>query len=393
MLNSYRPTPLEPTDFTGIRDTLEQDGVCVIQNILSQSDQATFLGLFWEAMQRRNKKLRRDDSATWVEDNTDWYGTFGAGQYKHYGMAQEEHCWHIRGNVTIRKIFEEGVFAQDRKKEDCCVSLDGCAALFRPCTSGLKLHVDAVPDVDGWEWGSIQGAYNLYAVDVSADQTRANAGFACVVGSHRQYSHWWEEETTLKGFKKPTKHWYTIREDSPLQKQLQIILSPANSLVLWRSDLLHKNYGGDYTTAELGTPETPRLARLTQFVTFQPMRFRTEEVKLRKAQSVVDGVCNNHWAALSFRVPVTPFPAWSAASKKIPIKLPFGKQRTKEMSAGEQSLKSEDAAECDSGDFNMTAAESTAVEEGPALKRRKTGKAGELEKALLSLPAYVQDLL
>lgn len=390
-LKTFRPVPLEPSDFAGIRDALESDGVCVIQNVLSTSEQEQFLHLFWEAIQRRGKGLKRDDSSTWTEDNTDWYGTFGAGQYKHYGMAQEGHCWHIRKNEIIRRIFEEGVFAKDGKKEDCCVSLDGCAALFRPVKSGLKLHVDAVPDVEGWDWGSVQGAYNLYAVDVSEDLSRANAGFACVVGSHREYTKWWEEETRLKGFKKPTKHWYTIREDSPLQQQVQIILSPANALVLWRSDLLHKNYGGDYTTAELGggSAETARLARLTQFVTFQPTRYRTEEARLRKAQSVADGVCNNHWAALSFRVPITPFPAWSAASKKIPIKLPFGKQCIKETSAGlektvgENDAVQETAAAVDKGN---------SLEE-PATKKRKTGKAGELEKVLLSLPVCIQNLL
>jgi len=68
----------------------------------------------------------------------------------------------------------------------------------------------------------------------------------------------------------------------------------------------------------------PRLTRLTQFVTFQPKRYRSEASRLRKAESVVDGVCNNHWASLSSRVPIVPFPAWSEGSKKIPIILPFG---------------------------------------------------------------------
>jgi hypothetical protein len=113
-----------------------------------------------------------------------------------------------------------------------------------------------------------------------------------------------------------------LEADSPLQKEASLILSPANSMVIWKSTLLHKNYGGDYTAADLGSDSEPRLCRLTQFITFMPKRFRTEGVLLKKAQAVVDGCSNNHWAALAFRVSTVPFPAWSAAAKAIPVIVP-----------------------------------------------------------------------
>lgn len=45
---------------------------------------------------------------------------------------------------------------------------------------------------------------------------------------------------------------------------------------------------------------------------------------MKKAQSVLDGCANNHWAALGLRVPLVPFPAWSEAAKAIPVISPFG---------------------------------------------------------------------
>jgi hypothetical protein len=390
-LNVFRPLPLDTDDFSAIKAALDKDGVCVITNILTATEQREFLDLFWQSMTKRNNNLRREDPSTWTKDNTDWYGTFGAGQYKHYGMAQEAHCWLIRKNEKIRRVFEESVFAQDGVKEDCCVSLDGCAALFRPCVSGLKLHVDEVAGLPGSGWGSVQGAYNLYAVDTNAEGTRASAGFACVVGSHREYDGWMRAAAKEEGYKSPKGHWCTLPESSPLQSRLQLVASPANSLVVWRSDLAHKNYGGDFTTEELTAADATivgvanatgrgdmngtesreqRLARLTQFVTFQPRKYRTEETRRRKAQSVLDGVCNNHWAALSMRVPITPFPAWSAAAKKIPCILPF--QEGLHSSAGEDGKE---------------------VEGGP--KRKRSGAAGvrTKERCLAALPVDILELL
>lgn len=81
-LKIHSPTPLEATDLEGIKRALSEDGVAVVKNILQPSEQDLFLDSFWEAIQARHNALRRDDPSTWVPENTDWHGTFGAGQYK-----------------------------------------------------------------------------------------------------------------------------------------------------------------------------------------------------------------------------------------------------------------------------------------------------------------------
>lgn len=311
-------------------------------------------------------------------------------------MAQEKHCWLIRRSEVIRRVFEEGVFcSSEGKPEPCCVSLDGCAALFRPAVSGLATHVDLVPGLVGSDWGSVQGAYNLYAVEADVAAGKANAGFVCVVGSHRQYESMWAARKHDKSFKWPTKHWHKLEEDSPLQRQASLVTSPANSLVLWRSDLLHRNYGGDYSAEELGGEAgPPRLARLTQFITFSPKKFRSQTVLQRKASAVLDGCCNNHWAALALRVPITPFPAWSAASKKIRIVRPFANHRDTHQE--DDKSRSDDAG-----------AEGKAMdqeEDGGGEQKRKRGTVTpapgnkksirKVKKTDLDrLPLYVQDLL
>jgi hypothetical protein len=310
-------------------------------------------------------------------------------------MAQEKHCWQIRQNPNIRRIFEEGVFASSEGgPEECCVSLDGCAALFRPAVSRLDMHVDQVPDSPGASWGSVQGAYNLYEVRADAAAGKANAGFVCVVGSHRLYDSMWEARRKDKSFQWPKKHWHKLEEDSPLQHDASLITSPANSLVLWRSDLLHKNYGGDFSAAELGTAEHPRLPRLTQFVAFSPKKYRTEAVLQRKALAVVDGCCNNHWAALSLRVPITPFPAWSAAAKQIPVIRPSFSPDDHDDVSSSEAKKEEKEENKEEKDDSSSSGHDRDEEEEPAPRSNKKQKRCKKNDAVFeSLPQYVQDLL
>ena len=219
-------------------------------------------------------------------------------------MAQEAHCWTIRKDPTIRAVFETYF------NEKCCVSIDGAAALFAPSTSKLPLHVDLVPNLEGSDWNSVQGSFNVF--DVIVDGPRMGAGFVCVPGSHSGYDARWEARTCT-----PKKHRFVLENESPLQNEAVLVASPANSLILWQSKLLHSNYGGDFTHSELGG----RLPRLTQFVCWQPVKWRTEAMLAKKRRNVKDGCCGNHWAALGVREAIKPFPAWGP--HPIHIIVPF----------------------------------------------------------------------
>ena len=81
-MKTYSPIPLAPSDLVGIKQALAEDGVAVVTGILSEQEQEQFLDFFWTAVSARVPALQREDPSSWVEENTDWYGTFGAGQYK-----------------------------------------------------------------------------------------------------------------------------------------------------------------------------------------------------------------------------------------------------------------------------------------------------------------------
>jgi hypothetical protein len=295
-----------------IKADLNENGFCVIGNILDAAEIEAYESAFWGAITARVPKLCRDDRSTWTPDNTVWRGAYGAGQFKFYGMGQERHCWMIRKNDKIRRVFEEAVYG-----EECCVSLDGAAALFAPSQSKLELHVDLVPGLPGFETGSMQGAYNVFEVEIDAAFAKAGAGFVCVPGSHKLYDDMWRERLRNPNYKQPKKHFYPLEKDSPLQQQTVLIASPANSLVIWDSKLLHRNYGGDFTVDELD-----RVCRLTQFITWHPKQYRTEKALEKKIAAVLAGKSGNHWASQGMAESIKPFPPWGHHSVKtiVPFK-------------------------------------------------------------------------
>jgi hypothetical protein len=301
------PIVREATDIPGIKEDLHALGFVVIGNILSSEQKEAFRCSFWNALSRRVPALKMEDVSTWIPENYQWKGNYGAGQYKHYGMAQEEHCWLIRQNEVIRQIFRDCVFEGD---DELCVSLDGAAALFEPTESQLQLHVDLVPGIEGFDYGSVQGSYNLY--EVACVDGRIGACFVCVPGSHLQYDSIWAHRRRDPAFVMPTKHWHVLEDDSPLQAESKLIITPANCLILWDSKLLHKNYGGDLSVDELGG----RACRMTQFVAWQRKSCRSQKALAKKIECVLKGNSGNHWAATGVKVPIIPFPPWGSHTVK-----------------------------------------------------------------------------
>jgi hypothetical protein len=131
--------PRDKVDYTGIQSDLDHHGFCVVADVLSSEDRTRFQDLFWKAMRDRKPALTKD-MQTWTKDNVEWKGTFGVGHFKHYGMAQEEHCWLIRRNKAIKSIFEKAVY--DGEKE-LCVSMDALGVLLRVSKSLAFLSRDS----------------------------------------------------------------------------------------------------------------------------------------------------------------------------------------------------------------------------------------------------------
>jgi hypothetical protein len=93
-------------------------------------------------------------------------------------------------------------------------------------------------------------------------------------------------------------------------------------------------------------------------------------------------------------VPVVPFPAWSAAAKKIPKRIPkFDPSATQPGEACVSSREAEDVKD----ENGAEAAEEVEAEEAPKKRRRKNGAANNgaasSSMAKIPLPTYILDLL
>lgn len=271
-----RPKVLTFNDFEGVRTSLKHEGFAVIGNVLNAEERNQFYSGFWDAMEKRVSALDRSDPDTWHAKNVTWKGNYGAGQYKHYGMAQEKHCWVVRKSKRIRDVFERAALLHrgnehsshvatekeetvvresvpaDRelhyrvetvtggaaattpsvRQQDMAtvagectrvssvVSLDGVAALFEPSTSQLRLHCDLHPCLPGHDFGSVQGAYNFYGVAHDETSGRTGPAFVCVPKSHNGWEERWRKRLSDgKSMAGKARHFVELEPESPLQGQ------------------------------------------------------------------------------------------------------------------------------------------------------------------------------
>jgi hypothetical protein len=117
---------------------------------------------------------------------------------------------------------------------------------------------------------------------------------------------------------------------------------------------------------------------LTQFIAYQPKKYRSEKVLESKIKCVLDGASMSHWAALASRVPIVPFPCWTNKAKEISPHLPF--------SGG-------DTGTSDSEEMKDDQEEEFKEE---IVKKRKMTKAETMERKRMmreSLPVEIMSLL
>ncbi len=142
-------------------DYLKKEGYVRIKGVLSGEEVKEGTNLFWEFMENLGTGIKRDDLATWVNDN--WPNTFSNGIIDQYGIGQSKFLWTIRAKENVRKVFA-GLWGTD----ELLTSFDGCNA-FRPTNSKV------CTDGKGKSWKTKGSWYHI-------DQGAMLKGFQCVQG-------------------------------------------------------------------------------------------------------------------------------------------------------------------------------------------------------------------
>jgi hypothetical protein len=267
---------------------LHVHGVVRIRSVLNAEEVRTAKSLFWDWLESLGGGAKRDDSATWTDDN--FPGLLEKGFFCTRGGGQSSAAWAIRSNRRVHQAFSK-IWGTD----DLLTSLDtfigwrpwwataSGGAAPRPKTEGM--HCDQNPHTKhGLK--CVQGMVPLRPVCPSV------GGLCVAPGTHSDAI-----QAHLRELFPATKSddWLPIELKYPkdeLNLCGELVVAEPGDLILWDSRALHGGYVGAGRKIATGNPE---LARLSMTVCMVPASEASEEVLKKRAIAIEKGHTTTHW--------------------------------------------------------------------------------------------------
>lgn len=259
------PETFDKNDSNGIRSHLDKEGYVVIRDILTKEEKDNSFSLFKKDWLTVTPTFNFDDLGSMSIKNSPLI--FAKGMAVFNGFGNSDFMWSLRTNKSIRRVFSK-IYTD----EELVVSLDGFSFFFtNKQKSKPWLHVDQNPVNKVY---SIQGSYNFLPVE------KDSSGFVVVPRSHLEYN------PNVRS----SKDWIPLNEEDVKiygDKAVKLLI-PENCLTVWNSKTIHANTGM--------TARTPRLDRLTCYISYLPKSLRSNDILLERVKAYLDGETTSHWS-------------------------------------------------------------------------------------------------
>ena len=230
-----------------IKKLLDENGFCVITNVLSKNEIDNALIMFkkWQKTIPNHNKLHN-----LIDPH---------GIYKFHEVGHQEHAWYLRTNPKIINIFKK-IWNTDK----LVVSFDGSCYIPKELNKKDKIwtHTDQASNTDGLK---------CYQGFVSLTDNKERI-LVVYEGSHKLHNQYFKDRNICDN-----NNWNKIDIDYlDSIKDKKIILNvPAGSLVLWDSRTFHQNQYGKPNSEE----------RIVQYICYLPKNHpnnTNSQIKKRK---------------------------------------------------------------------------------------------------------------
>ena len=263
LIATMRPETFDVRDDNWMRH-LMTEGYVVLNEAITENEANEAIKLFKEDYTRISPKWDWNDSNTWIPSNAPMMWGKGASTYN--GIGQSDTMWYLRMNSVARTAFSQ-IYGTD----DLITSFDGCSLFVSDKQKSESwLHQDQHRDNPLL---SIQGVLNLL------ECSEYDAGFVCVPGSHISYIG-----------QEAKKDWVLVPKDDEIGKDAVKLLTPARSMILFNSRLIHANSG-----MSKNHPNKVHINRISAYITFAPKTRRNEETLEKRKRGYIQGETTSHW--------------------------------------------------------------------------------------------------
>ena len=280
------------TNLNCLNDYLDEHGVAVIPNILTEDECLYYRNNIWDELEHvTQNRFDINNLDTWNEFYN--LNPLQSMLLHHYSLGHMQPIWNIRQHPNVYQVFEK---IWDTSVNDLLVSFDGLSIHLPPEKTNRGwyesnwFHTDQSSKKIGKH--CIQGLINLYPVN------DGDATLSILKDSHFKHESFFKDNQIIN-----SSDWYQLKDndlDYFKSCESQAIKADIGSMILWDSRTFHQGI-------QSGPNREYENFRMAIYITMMPRSSITDPKALIKKQKAFKNLrITSHWANGNFLFPKKP---------------------------------------------------------------------------------------
>lgn len=280
------------TELDNINNYLDNHGVAVIPNILSDDECIQFRNEIWDELGYVSKnRFDINNLDTWNEFYN--FNPYQSMLLHYYSLGHMQPIWNIRQHPNVIKVFEK---IWNVKVDELLVSFDGLSIHLPPEKTNRGYHLEDWfhTDQSSKKIGKhcIQGLINLYPVN------NGDATLSIIENSHLYHESFFKDKQIEN-----KSDWYRLKNNDIYyfkNCEQYAVKADSGSMILWDSRTFHQGMGS------IQNREKENF-RMVIYITMMPKStIKNPKTLIKRYKAFKNLKLTSHWANSVFTFPKKP---------------------------------------------------------------------------------------